>query len=334
MAHRTITHRQRLEACLDGDILDRVPVALWRHFPVDDQSPDGLAAAISDFQKRFDFDLIKVTPASSFCTKDWGTRDKWAGNPEGTREYTHHPIQKPEDWETLPVLDPQKGFLGAQLENLRLVVNEFGDQTPVLQTVFSPMSQAKNLVGAGNLLAHLHRSPDSVEKGLQTITETTLRFVEAVHQIQPDGLFYAVQQAQYHLLSEAEFEKFEKPFDLKILESAGDFWFNLLHLHGQEIMFDQVMEYPVQAINWHDRNTSPSLAEASEKYRGILCGGLQQWDTLVLGTPEQVMEEAAEAIHQTNGRRFILGTGCVLPITAPYGNILAARQIVDRMGEM
>ena len=33
------------------------PVALWRHFPVDDQSPDRLAAAIMNYQTTFDLTL-------------------------------------------------------------------------------------------------------------------------------------------------------------------------------------------------------------------------------------------------------------------------------------
>ena len=70
-----------------GDIPDRTPIALWRHFPIDDQTPDGLAAAIIDFQRTYDFDLVKVTPASSYCLKDWGADDEWRGNTEGTREY-------------------------------------------------------------------------------------------------------------------------------------------------------------------------------------------------------------------------------------------------------
>ena len=56
-----ITHRQRLETCLTGQKPDRTPVALWRHFPVDDQTPEGLAAATLNFQSTFDFDLVKVT---------------------------------------------------------------------------------------------------------------------------------------------------------------------------------------------------------------------------------------------------------------------------------
>ena len=38
------------------------------------------------------------------------------------------------------------------------------------------------------------------------------------------------------------------------------------------------------------------------------------------------MQESEDAIAQTGGERLILGTGCVLPIIAPYGNIVAARE--------
>ena len=86
------THRERLETCLSDHILDRTPVALWRHFPVDDQTPEGLARAILAFQRTFDFDLVKVTPASSFCLKDWGSQDEWHGDTEGTCRYTHRVI--------------------------------------------------------------------------------------------------------------------------------------------------------------------------------------------------------------------------------------------------
>src|SRR5512143_300983 len=105
----SITHRERMQACLDDAAsLDRPPVALWRHFPVDDQQPDTLAAATLDFQAHYDFDLVKVTPASSFSIKDWGAEDAWEGHTEGTRQYTHRVVQQPQDWEHLQLLDPKK----------------------------------------------------------------------------------------------------------------------------------------------------------------------------------------------------------------------------------
>jgi uroporphyrinogen decarboxylase len=104
----------------------------------------------------------------------------------------------------------------------------------------------------------------------------------------------------------------------------------MLHLHGDEVMFGEFVDYPVQVINWHDRDTYPSLREARAKFPGTLCGGLQRERTMVLGTPDQVTAEARDAIEQTGGHRFILGTGCVLPIIAPNANIMAARRSVEK----
>lgn len=323
------THRSRLEACLAGQKADRPPVALWRHFPVDDQSPDGLAAAAAAFQRTFDFDLIKVTPTSSFCIKDWEVEDRWAGNPEGTRDYTRRAVHQPEDWASLSPLDPLKGHLGAQLACLKLLTGEFSPHTPVIQTIFSPMSQAKNLVGPGSLLVHMRQNPELLHEGLQRITDTTIRFLEEAVKTGIDGVFYAVQHGQYGLLTSGEFDEFCRAYDLQVLEAAQGLWLNLLHLHGEAVMFDQVLDYPVQIINWHDRHTSPTLAEARQRFNGAVCGGLRQWETMLLGTPESVRAEAVDAFNQTGGERFILGTGCVLPTTAPYGNIMAARKTFE-----
>lgn len=329
MAAQELTHRQRLELVLAGETPDRPPVALWRHFPVDDQTPQALAEAVIDFQQTYDFDLVKVTPASSYCLKDWGVEDEWRGAVEGTRDYTRRVIQQPEDWERLPVLDPHRGHLKDMLDCLRIITVRLGDDTPVIQTIFNPLSQAKNLVGGDDLMVQMRRYPDAVRQGLETIVESTQRFIEAAMDTGIAGIFFAVQHAQYGILSEGEYASFGREFDLPVLESAHELWLNVLHLHGEQVMFEQLKDYPVQVINWHDRDTPPSLAEAQGQFAGAVCGGLKRFDTMVLGTPERVEAEAREAMQATGGRRFILGTGCVLPTIAPRGNVLAARGSVD-----
>lgn len=322
------SHRERLEACLAGDALDRVPVALWRHFPVDDQDPKSLAGATLAYQRAFDFDLVKVTPASSFCLKDWGAEDEWRGATEGTRVYTRQVIKHPEDWTRLPVLSPRAPYLAGQVNCLQDITQSLGSDVPVIQTIFSPLSQAKNLVGKGHLLAQLRQYPNAVHAGLKAITETTLGFIEAAKQTGIAGIFYAVQHAQYGLLSAEEYETFGRAYDLQILQEVQGLWLNMLHLHGESVMFERLADYPVQVINWHDRETSPSLNEALERFSGVVCGGLQRERTMVLGTPGDVAGEAQDAIRSTGGRRHILGTGCVLPIIAPRANIMAARKSV------
>jgi len=323
-----ITHRDRIEACLNAEILDRPPVALWRHFPVDDQTPSGLASSVLMFQRTFDFDLVKVTPASSYCLKDWGVKDEWRGNPEGTRDYTQRVIQHPDDWERLPVLDPKRGHLAAELECLRILSQELGQTTPMIQTIFNPLSQAKNLAGGEQLLVHMRRFPQQLHAGLKTITESTQRFIQALQDSGVAGIFYAVQHAQYGLLSEAEYFAFGRAYDLQILEAANSMWLKMLHLHGSEVMFNLFLDYPVNIINWHDRETYPSLGAGLSLFKGAVCGGVLR-ETLVYGAPDQIRSEALETIQATGGQRVILGTGCVTPIIAPLGNILALRQSVE-----
>lgn len=68
MSH--MTKRERLQGAIDGKVVDHPPVALWRHFPGDDQDPDELAASIIAFQRQYDFDFVKVTPDGSYSIRD------------------------------------------------------------------------------------------------------------------------------------------------------------------------------------------------------------------------------------------------------------------------
>jgi uroporphyrinogen decarboxylase len=319
------THKERMQACINNEVLDRPPVALWRHFPVDDQAPETLAAATLNFQQAYDLDLVKVTPASSFCVKDWGVEDQWMGDTEGTRRYTRHVIQDPRDWETLPALDPTAPHLAGQLACLRLLRAELGPDTPLLQTIFSPLAQAKYLAGEDRLISHLRLYPEAVIKGLTTIAKTTRRFVEACLETGIDGVFYAIQHAQASLLNLEEYKTFGLPLDQEILEPAQELWCNLLHLHGHDVYFPILDSLKFPIVNWHDRETFPSLVEAQNLFTGVTCGGMRQ-DTLVYRDRAEVRKEAEDAARQTNGKRFILGTGCVVPIIAPHGNILSARE--------
>jgi uroporphyrinogen decarboxylase len=328
MGSLKLTHRDRMQALLSNQPLDRLPIALWRHFPVDDQDPSSLAAATLNYQNIYDFDLVKVTPASSFCLKDWGAEDRWEGNPEGTRRYTKHVIQSPKDWENLPLLYPSSTFLAQQLECLSNLRKQIDTNTPIIQTIFNPLSQAKNLAGGELLLVHLRLFPEAVLQGLETIAKSTQMFIEAAIKTGIDGVFYAVQHAQAGLLTKSEYEHFGKLLDLQLLKTTETLWCNMLHLHGTNVYFDMVNDYPVNIINWHDRDTFPSLQEAFLNYKGIMCGGLKR-ETISLGSPSEIIHEIKDAVFQVNGKRLLLGTGCVIPSIAPHGNIMAARRLVD-----
>ena len=204
-----------------------------------------------------------------------------------------------------------------------------GEDVPFIQTIFSPLAQAKNLAGSERLLVHIRQEPGMVHAGLETITRSTIRFVEACLPLGIAGIYYALQFATYRLMSEAEYREFGEPYDRRILAAVEGCWFNMLHLHAGDVMFDLAAGYPVHSINWHDRETAPSLREGLTRFGGAVCGGLARWDDLLRGDPAQVTGQAHDAIEQTAGRRFILSSGCVAPTNAPFSNLRAVRAAVE-----
>lgn len=321
--------RKRLEAIISGQKADRIPVALWRHWPGDDQDAAALAAAHLQWQRDYDWDLLKVGPASSFSVVDWGVKDRWVGHIEGTRERTFHPIQKPSDWETLKPLDPTQGMLATQIETLRKIKEALGEEVPILATIFSPLSQAKHLAGADNMLAHLRSEPESFHRGLETITETVLRYIDLAKKAGISGIYYAIQYARYPLLNTSEFDEFGRMYDITILSEVRDLWLNMTHIHSDQIMFQHVADYPVQFVNWHDRQTGISLAEGLQHISGAASGGIDQW-SIHEEAPASALAEAADAVAQTNGSRLLLSTGCVIMTTTPLRNIRAVREFVEK----
>jgi uroporphyrinogen decarboxylase len=322
-----MSKRQRLEAAIADEKVDRLPVALWRHWPGDDQNAEALAAAHLKWQSDYDWDLVKVGPASSYSVVDWGLLDQWEGHIEGTRMNTYLPVRSPADWEALRPLDPTQGMLAEQVKALRLVGEGLRGGVPFIATVFSPLSMAKHLAGNEAVISHLRHSPDALRKGLDVMTESILRFIDAARATGIDGIYYAVQHAAYPLLSRDEFAAFGRPYDLRVLESAADLWCNIVHLHGKSVMFDMVADYPMAFLNWHDRDTGIDLANGLSGTAAAASGGVSQW-TIHQDGPENMLAEVRDARAQTGDRRLLLGTGCVIMTTTPLRNIRALRESV------
>jgi uroporphyrinogen decarboxylase len=152
---------ERLQKTFAGERADRVPVALWRYWPGDDQRAADLARATVDFQRSYDWDFVVIQPAANYGVIDLGLQDEWLGNPDGSRSVVKRGVSRSLDWTELRPLDPQRGSLGRQLEAVRLITDAFpnGD-TPLIQVIYSPFSQAALLGGVELLVRHLRTHPD------------------------------------------------------------------------------------------------------------------------------------------------------------------------------
>lgn len=325
-----MTHRERIDAAIRGEKPDRVPIALWRHFPYVDQTAEGLARAVTDFQKAHDLDIVKITHTSGYPAEAWGADLKHADNEEGTRTYLGRRVSQPADWHELESLSFDHGVLARELHGLDLIRQEVGPDVYVMPTIFNPLTIAKQLAGEEALLAHLRSHPSDLEAGLQAIADFSARFAQACLARGADAVFFATQFASRDRLSDEEYRRFGVAFDVPVLDAVRPrTGLVLMHLHGTNPMFALANEYGVDIVNWHDRETTPSLAEGQAQFRGAVSGGLARDWPLAHGTPDDVAAQVRDAIRQTGGRRLIIGAGCVTLTTTPPANIAAARQAVD-----
>jgi uroporphyrinogen decarboxylase len=259
---------------------------------------------------------------------DYGLQDEWQGNLEGTRTSIKFAVSRSLDWTNLRPLDPTRGSLGRQMETLRLVTDALrNDDAPIIQTVYSPLTQAAMIGGRDLLVRHIRTNPDRIQTGLNAITETTLRFLDALKRFPIAGIFYSQQEANYDTLTEEEYRLFGLPYDRKILESFQDkWWFNVLHLHTDAPMFRLCSQLPVQAINWRDQNAEPDLAQGKLQFNNAVCGGLSHTEHMHFGTPNSIREQVRNVRAQANNRRLILSSGSALMATTPLSNIRAVRE--------
>jgi len=321
---------ERIKAALAGKPVDRVPVSFWRHWPGDDQDPDALAIVTLDFQKRYDLDFIKIPVTSTFCVADYGVKHDYLGKLGGDRDYLERVIKKLEDWDRIEPLDIRKGTYGKQLKTLRTVLKKREAATPVVFTIFNPLAMAAYLAGDETLLVHLRTEPERVKRAVAALTETCAKFVKAVIDEGCDGIFLSSRFSSFEIMDYNEYKKFGRQGDLEVLKAASKGWFNILHLHGQHPMFEQLSDYPVQAVNWHDRTAYPDLKGAKKLFKGALAGGVEQFQTLHLGTPAEVEAQVKGAIKQTGGRRLIVTPGCTYPVDIPHRNLMAMRKAVEK----
>lgn len=335
-----MNREERLRAVINGKEPDRIPVSVWMHFSEYDQDPRALAEVMVDFNEKYDFDFIKMMPFGAYSVQDWGTRLKVFCDKYKEVEIDAPAITELEDYLMIEPLEPIQGTWGKTLQLAQWLSKLAKPNTPYIQTLFSPITTLKKM-SSGRLLQDMKEHPAHVHQALSVITETTINFAKANVNAGVSGFFYATQCATHDYFNDELFAEFSKPYDFQVINSFRDkTWFNAVHIHGANIMFDAVCDYPCNVINWHDRYTSPNLAEARQKCAKTFLGGLREIPTFVGsklhyesiladGTPKEITTHVKEAIDMVDGKGLIVGPGCVVDPRASEENLRAVRKAVE-----
>jgi uroporphyrinogen decarboxylase len=325
-----MTKRQRVMAALRGEVVDRVPLAFWLHNFATENSAKGLADETLRLFHRFDWDFLKPQSRAQCFAEMWGLT--YAPSGERARPYTvtHAPVADAAGLDALRPVDPLQGALGEQLEALRLIRSAVGPDVPIIWTVFSPLMVLSMLVRGGRdqALALARSAPRETEAALGAMAETLAAYARGCVDAGADGLFYATNVATRDLIGAEECRRWQRPWDLRVLEAVAAAPFNLLHVCGTNIHFDEFADYPVTAFSWATVPGNPSLDTVHVRTGRAVVGGLPAKPEIASMTADTLVARGRAARAEMADRWLLLGPDCSINPDTPESVLTAVGEAV------
>ncbi|MGE5693223.1 MAG: uroporphyrinogen decarboxylase family protein [Candidatus Zixiibacteriota bacterium] len=331
-----MTAKDRIDALLAGKQPDRTPVAAWRHFYQMEYSPELFVSATVGFQRKFNWDFVKINPRASYHVEGWGAQYVPPKNPLDKPQRLSFPVGLPSDWEKIEELPLGAGVLAAELLTVSKISKKLGKSVYKFMTIFSPLSIAGDLVGTeAQLVRDMQESPLLVQEALEEITKTFVRFSVDCLNAGADGVFFATTEwASKNVLTEEDYRKFGRPYDLEVIEAVrGVGGKVILHICEPNNMLSLFTDYPVDMVNWAASDRSnPTLSEGYNLFKKPVIGGIDHTSSLLLGRKEALVGAARPVLAMLKNLPAVLGPECALPPAMPEENLMALRQLVEKSG--
>lgn len=316
-----MTAAQRARNVIQGEQPDRPPVSFWHHFPPGQIAGRAAVEAHLNHLRGFGLDFLKVM------------------NDNG---YPHRrPIERAGDLRAIQELQGDEDEFARQLELLRDLRKELGADVPLTTTIFNAWSVLRGLVrpprahrppemraeldqGSARLRELMTEDPLMLQEAIRRVGVSLGRFARKCIEAGANGVFLSIREDWVELGAETPglYQTLVRPSDLEILRGAAGGTFNMLHICGKAMNFRAFAEYPVQVINWADREAGLSIADAAKWVGPAICGGVDNLKTLPEGTSEDVKREVKDAIAQAAPRSIMIAPGCTYdPEKVPRENL-------------
>lgn len=339
---RELTATERLKRVLSGKDADRPLYSAWGHFMnYADRNAKDFAKATIDLQLANGFDFIKVMSNPFYLLEDMGivfqpVKDFTSCVSRSADILT---VPEPADWERVKLPDVRRGAIAREIEAVKRIADYFQGDVPVLPSIFTPamwityasipspeidICERKYGSYVPLLEKYLTDHERYTRTAVERIAEFNREFMEELLKAGASGFFYCTDVARDLWTSRDIFEEFEKKQDLQTLDSVKDkTLFSLLHVCGEDrLLFDELLEYPVEAFNWDDQmEGTPSFAELREKTDKMLVGGLNRKTDFKGEDRERIkgiiVRRIREAIKQ-GGENIMISGGCAWDFDSAY----------------
>ncbi len=291
-------------------------ISFWKHHPISDQHGHQLAQEAIDFQYKFQFDFLKLTPAGDWLAVCYGAEDEvWENDSVGRRKITGLPIKQIKDFYTLQIFSFQENLLLEILNASHISCTQV--EVPVYLTIFCPLSQLIQISGIDLFLRTIQTEPEAIYAALDVINHNTKKVIEKASEIGVKGLYYVTQHMQANLLSFEIYNQFGKLYDEDcLLKAAESFDAIIFHLHGNDCYACIAENIPKLSIHC-SYNQAETINRISIKNAGY---------PIIYGLPALILSEAnnlqdCKEILEKFPTNTLLTCDCVLPLDFPSEKI-------------
>ena len=290
---------ERVLAALNNHEVDRPPFSVWYHFGL--QHMDGAKHAEAEvaFYRAYDLDFLKVMNDYPYPL------------PEGVSA-----LETEDDWKRLVPLNGTDRCWNEQLSAISSINNEIGKEALFIDTVFSPWTVARKLAGSKGLARARREFPKTVLAAMENIASSLANYAGESIARGAAGIFFSLGAASDDVMSVEEYSTWARRFDLQALAGATDGRFNVLHIYGNWIHFNSVLDYPANALNWSHYATAPNLASGKSLSGRSVIGGINE-SAITKLNPRELTDQIKAAIADAGPRGLIIGPGCSIPTDTP-----------------
>jgi len=307
-----VTKVERVRAAAAGRPVDHPPFSAWYHFGLQHAPAERTAQTHLEFFAAYDLDWLKVMNDYSYPM------------PPGVET-----LREVGDLAKLVPLDLARTPLGEQLRVIEILARELQGRALVVDTVFNAWNTLRRNVVKDAIGPLMRDHPEALEAALAIVNENLTRYALATLERGAAGVFFSVPASE-EFVTRDQYERFMRPYDLALLEALrGRGELHVLHAHGDRLHLGRLLDYPVHALSWADRDAGPSLGELRARTRLALMGGLGH-AKFAYTSAAAIRAEVRDAIRQAGRDRLFLAPGCAFATYTFPELIRAARDEARR----
>ena len=326
----TQTRKELVQAALNKQKVERIPVGFWFHFLPTPERADALAEpklAVANivghraFYEAFQPDFVKLMSDGYFIYPNQGLAE----------------INSAADFARIRPLGENHPWIQQQISLVKQLQEIFGQEVLTFSNVFAPArvlewSLANWRCGLlGDLIAE---DKAAVKAGLEVIASDLSDLSRLViEQGGASGIYFSVQNIEDSRITQPVYQEVITPGERQILGAANKAGENnILHICGYEGHHNNLSwykDYEAKAYNWAVKVEDIPL-EAGQKIFGgkAVIGGFGNTagDLLYRGTPAEITAETTAILQAAGQQGVILGADCTVPADIDLKHLEWVRQ--------